>query len=550
MNLLYVDLFCGAGGTTTGISKVPGVHVVACVNHDADAIASHAANHPETLHFTEDIRTLDTAPMVSQLEMMRARYPWAKLVLWASCECTNFSRAKGGKPRDPDSRSLAEHLYRYIEALNPDYIQIENVAEFLEWGPMIEVDGELVPDKSRNGESFNGWKNHVEGMGYSGGWRVFNAADFGAYTSRKRLFVQFARTGVPLVWPVPTHNRETWKPCRDVLDLDQYGTSIFTRKKPLCDATLRRLAEGVRKFVKQPHFIFRYMSGIGHVHSTDSPCVTVCTQKNLYLSSCQFLTRYFSGTGHNSSLDDPCGTLTTIPHQYPVTATFMDNYFGRGYATSIDEPCGALCTKQQRYPVTAVFLANYYSGGGQTSATWDPCPTLTTVPKQRVVNCQFLDQQYGSSNPVSFDRPFPAVTTNLHHGRCDDFFHPGDEPMRTLLTKDYFYMDTCVYFSAFCHSAPVDGDSPAMLSLRALMRERGISDIFMRPITVKESLRVMGFPEDYKLCGTQTAQRKFIGNAVEVNMAYHMAAALSESLTELVEVHEEKMRFEFGKAVV
>lgn len=166
MNLLYIDLFCGAGGVTTGISQVPGVHVVACVNHDADAIASHAANHPRTLHYTEDIRTLDTAPMVSRLETMRARYPWAKTVLWASCECTNFSRAKGGKPRDPDSRSLAEHLYRYIEALEPDYIQIENVTEFLEWGPLIEQDGQLMPDPDRKGDSFREWFSHIEGMGY------------------------------------------------------------------------------------------------------------------------------------------------------------------------------------------------------------------------------------------------------------------------------------------------------------------------------------------------------------------------------------------------
>lgn len=194
MNLLYIDLFCGAGGVTTGISQVPGVHVVACVNHDADAIASHAANHPRTLHYTEDIRTLDTAPMVSRLETMRARYPWAKTVLWASCECTNFSRAKGGKPRDPDSRSLAEHLYRYIDALEPDYIQIENVTEFLEWGPLIEQDCQLMPDPDRKGDSFREWFSHIEGMGYKGGWRIFNSADFGAYTSRTRLFIQFAQT--------------------------------------------------------------------------------------------------------------------------------------------------------------------------------------------------------------------------------------------------------------------------------------------------------------------------------------------------------------------
>lgn len=349
MNLLYIDLFCGAGGVTTGISQVPGVHVVACVNHDADAIASHAANHPRTLHYTEDIRTLDTAPMVSRLETMRARYPWAKTVLWASCECTNFSRAKGGKPRDPDSRSLAEHLYRYIEALEPDYIQIENVTEFLEWGPLVEQDGQLMPDPDRKGDSFREWFSHIEGMGYKGGWRIFNSADFGAYTSRTRLFIQFARTGFALAWPKPTHRRENWKACREVLDLTDFGKSIFTRKKPLCDNTLRRLTEGIRKFANS-QFVFRYMTGPGHVHSPEKPCVTLCTQKNLYLAAGKFMTRYFSGKGHNISLDGACGTLTTIPHQYPVTVTFMDNYFGNGYPTSIDEPCGTLCTRQQRFP--------------------------------------------------------------------------------------------------------------------------------------------------------------------------------------------------------
>ncbi|WP_343023892.1 DNA cytosine methyltransferase, partial [Akkermansia muciniphila] len=110
--LLYIDLFCGAGGVTTGVSRVPGVQVVACVNHDATAIASHAANHPDALHYTEDIRTLDISPIAARVAMLRLRYPDTKVVLWASCECTNFSRAKGGKTRDPDSRSLAEHLYR------------------------------------------------------------------------------------------------------------------------------------------------------------------------------------------------------------------------------------------------------------------------------------------------------------------------------------------------------------------------------------------------------------------------------------------------------
>ena len=130
IKLLYIDLFCGAGGTTTGVEQAElngqaCAKVIACVNHDVNAIASHQANHPNTLHFTEDIRSLDLTNLILHLRRMKAKYPAALVVLWASLECTNFSKAKGGQPRDADSRTLAEHLFRYIEQLNPDYIQIE-----------------------------------------------------------------------------------------------------------------------------------------------------------------------------------------------------------------------------------------------------------------------------------------------------------------------------------------------------------------------------------------------------------------------------------------
>lgn len=143
MKLLYIDLFCGAGGTSTGVENARHdgrqcAKVIGCVNHDANAIASHAANHPDALHFTEDIRTLELSPLTAHIAEMRRQYPDAFVVLWASLECTNFSKAKGGQPRDADSRTLAEHLFRYIEAINPDYIQIENVEEFMSWGDLDE----------------------------------------------------------------------------------------------------------------------------------------------------------------------------------------------------------------------------------------------------------------------------------------------------------------------------------------------------------------------------------------------------------------------------
>lgn len=233
IRLLYIDLFCGAGGTSTGVHLArhggdPCAKVIACVNHDANAIASHAANHPDALHYTEDIRTLELGPLAAHAARMRRQYPDAFVVLWASLECTNFSRAKGGLPRDADSRTLAEHLFRYIEALNPDYIQIENVEEFMSWG---DLDERGKPVSRDAGRLYRKWIDNVRGYGYDFGHRILNAADFGAYTSRRRFFGIFARRGLPIVFPKPTHTKNPaqgdlfgqqlgkWRPVREVLAL-------------------------------------------------------------------------------------------------------------------------------------------------------------------------------------------------------------------------------------------------------------------------------------------------------------------------------------------
>ena len=301
--LLYIDLFCGAGGTSTGINsaRLNGeqcAEVIACVNHDANAIASHSSNHPDALHFTEDIRTLELSPLVSHLQKCRAENPDALTVLWASLECTNFSRAKGGQPRDADSRTLAEHLFRYIEAIEPDYIQIENVEEFMSWG---EVDENGKPISMDKGKSYLRWVRNVKRYGYNFEHRILNAADYGAYTSRKRFFGIFARKGLPIVFPEPTHCKngsknlfselQPWKPVRDVLDFSNEGESIFDRKKPLSEKTLERIHAGLIKFVAggKDAFMIKYNSvnqktGKYVPPSLDAPCPTVATQNRLALA--------------------------------------------------------------------------------------------------------------------------------------------------------------------------------------------------------------------------------------------------------------------------
>lgn len=427
MKLLYIDLFCGAGGTSTGVenARYEGrqcAKVIGCVNHDANAIASHAANHPDALHFTEDIRMLELSPLTAHIAEMRRQYPDAFVVLWASLECTNFSKAKGGQPRDSDSRTLAEHLFRYIEAINPDYIQIENVEEFMSWGDLDENGKPISKDAGR---LYLQWVSNVCGYGYRFAHRILNSADYGAYTTRRRFFGIFAKGSLPIVFPEPTHSKDgatglfgqmqRWKPVREVLDFTDEGKSIFGRKKPLVDATLERIYAGLIKFVAggKEAFLVKWnsMSSTGKYHapSIDEPCPTVATQNRLGIAQVNFLSKHYGGS--------PAGKCV-----------------------SVEEPAG----------------------------------TITTNPKHQLVTCRM--KQQGATI---------AVTTD---------------------------------------------DSPAMAKIKRFMALYGIIDIKMRMLRIPELKRIMGFPSDYVLVGTQADQKKFIGNAVEVNMARVLCEALCTQL--------------------
>ena len=326
--LLYIDLFCGAGGTSTGVERATlngkkCAEVIACVNHDKNAIASHAANHPHALHFIEDIRTLDLTQLVEHTNNKRAANPDALVVLWASLECTNFSKAKGGMPRDADSRTLAEHLFRYIEALTPDYIYIENVEEFMCWGDLDENGKPVSKDRGR---LYMKWINNVCKYGYRFAHRLLNSANYGAYTSRTRFFGIFAKDNLPIVFPDATHckngkqdmfnNLQAWKPVKEVLELEDEGKSIFDREKPLVDRTLERIYAGLIKFVAggKDAFLVKYNSmnqgGKYTPPSIDEPCPTVATQNRLGVAKVQFLSKQFGGdpNGKSISVNEPCGT--------------------------------------------------------------------------------------------------------------------------------------------------------------------------------------------------------------------------------------------------
>lgn len=554
IELFVIDLFCGAGGLSEGVeeARLNGnrcAKVVCCVNHDKNAILSHDANIPDALHFIEDIRTLELSPINTIVERIRELYPDSMIMLHASLECTNFSKAKGGQPRDADSRTLAEHLFRYIDVIAPDYIQIENVEEFMSWGDMDENGKPISMDKGR---LYQKWVRNVKKYGYNFEHRILNAADFGAYTTRKRFFGIFAKKSLPIVFPEPTHCKggrqdmfsrlEKWKPVKDVLDFSDEGTTIF-REKPLAEKTLERIYNGLIKFVAggKDAFLVKYNSmnrtGKYNAPGIDEPCPVVATQNRLGVAQVCFLSKQFSGhpESKNVSVEEPAGTITCRDHH-----AFVSAHYGNGFNRSVNEPSATVTTKDRLSLVTPRFIANEYSGGGQHTSIDNICPAILTNPKQKLITCKPWIMNTSFSNIGSnIEEPAQTITANRkwHYLMNPQFNSAGssvDNPCFTLIAR----MDKMPPYLVATESGQIaieiyDNDSPMTVKIKEFMALYGIVDIKMRMLRIPELKRIMGFPEDYVLVGTQADQKKFIGNAVEVTQAKKNAEALCAKLRDL-----------------
>jgi len=306
-----------------------GQTVIACVNHDAEAIRCHQLNHPDCLHLTEDVTDWKVIVKLKKLvEELRKKEPNCIINIWSSADCTHFSKAKGGLSRDADSRTLSEHLLIYQEHLNPNAIFIENVEEFLTWGPLDEKG---KPIKNLKGIFYDKWRDDFISRGFHYDYKLLNSADFGANTSRLRYFGIFTRDFQTIQWPKQTHIKRSksnpnslplWKPVRNILDLEEEGVSIFGlngKNQPWATKTMIRVYKGMKKF-----------------HNDE---------KN-------FLTSYY-GNGTHHSIDDPCNTLTTKERYAKVTIKknwLVDTQFdNRG--RSIEEPCQTLIARMDKKPV-------------------------------------------------------------------------------------------------------------------------------------------------------------------------------------------------------
>jgi DNA (cytosine-5)-methyltransferase 1 len=488
---IIVDLFCGAGGTTTGFAQAElestGIaKVIACVNHDPKAIKSHWANHPEVKHFEEDIRTLDLTELITLVNHYRVKYSEAYLILWASLECTNFSKAKGGQPRDADSRTLADHLDRYVIALQPDYIQIENVVEFMSWGPLDEKG---KPVSRKNGTDWMRWRKHICSYGYVDEWKELNSANYGAYTSRNRLFGIFARPGLPICWPEPTHAKkptthsiygdlQKWKAVKEVLDFSDEGESIFNRKISLVDPSLERIYAGLVKFVAN--------------------------------GDTSFIQKHFSGKplGKVIPINGPTGVITTSANQSLVQASFLTIYNGKSFHRSLNEPS----------------------------------PVLSCNDRLSLIQPFLMPTNY-DNKPVSIERPAPTITANRKYHYLVNPSHGGhststEQPCMVIIARQDKAPLYLIQAIEGAFNIPVyDTDSEVMVRIKQFMAAFNIVDIKMRMLRIHELLRIQGFPPGYKLEGTQADQKKFIGNSVVPLVVQKWTEALG---SRLIETYQQK----------
>lgn len=354
MKDLIIDAFAGGGGASVGIETALGRPVDIAINHDPDAILMHKTNHPDTLHLTEDIFKVNLKKYVKGQHVA---------LMWASPDCTSHSKAKGGKPREKGLRILPWAVYKHAKAILPDVILMENVEEIQQWGPLDEK-GYPIPE--RKGEDYKKFITSMKSLGYRFGSRELVAADYGAPTTRKRWYAVFRRDGLEIRFPKQTHSAdgigfEKWKPCGDYIDWSDLGSSIFERKKPLAEATQKRIANGIKKYIidAESPYIVRNREALayiiqyhGETRAGDSrgqlltePIKTIDTS-NRYGLVTAFITKYYK-TGIGQSCGEPLHTITTSPGHFGLVSAFLIKYYGAGCGQQLEKPLGTITTKDR-----------------------------------------------------------------------------------------------------------------------------------------------------------------------------------------------------------
>ncbi|MBS6195460.1 MAG: DNA cytosine methyltransferase [Clostridiales bacterium] len=514
MRYLIIDAFAGGGGASVGIEMALGRPVDIAINHDSQAIRMHQTNHPGTLHLTEDIFKVDLQKYVGGRHVA---------LMWASPDCTSHSKAKGGQPRKQGLRILPWAVYKHAKKILPDVIIMENVEEIQQWGPLDEK-GKPIPE--RKGEEYQRFISKMESLGYEFDSRELVAADYGAPTTRKRWYAVFRRDGKPIVWPAPTHSKtggdekQKWEPVSSVLDFTDLGNSIFGRKKPLAENTMRRIARGLEKFVfNNPEPFIMQIGQTGFTGDRNreihSPLSTIVT-KNEHCLISPVIAPYMLRNNHGapgSDVKDPILTITTGGHHgmlSPLLIQYHSETTRNGVrGQSVGEPIQTIDTSN-RYGLVSAFLTKFYkSGTGQSMD--EPLHTITTSPGHfGQVSIYAVDWKYLQEAGVDEETAQKATWVSQF---IMEYYGSGTgqqvtEPLHTIVTKDRFALITIL------------GNQYAIL------------DIFLRMLTPEELKLAQGFPKDYIIDRDYNwkkypicEQVKRIGNSVVPIMAEALVKA-------------------------
>lgn len=497
--ILVADLLCGAGGSSTGCRRALsdlGLEMeLVCVNHWPTAIETHQLNHPEARHYVQDIATVRPHLLVPEGYLD---------LLMASPTCTHHSVARGGKPTSDQQRSDPWHIITWLTELRVKRIIIENVWEFIGWGPVDPKTGR--PIASRKGEYFQAWIATLQRLGFELEWRKLNAADYGEATTRQRFIMIGRSDGRKLRWPMPTHRRRSeigntlfsdalpWRPAREIIDWSIKGRSIFNRKKDLAPKTFARIYAGaLKEGWPEPYLVIlrNHMAARG----LDLPLPTIAANGTHIGLAQPVIMNGRKGNQARSVSSAPIPTLDTkggvwlaeplVLSQHNSGAALISPYYGSGSGvtcTGISEPLPTVTSKARFGMVVPV---THSKGGNSTRSIEDPIPTLPTAKggEFAVVEGAFISAQHG-------ERPGQPPRT-----------HDLREPVPTIAATGH-----------------VD-----------LVQPGEHYDILFRMLEPHELAAAMGFigdGETYQFAGTKTEQVKQIGNAVSVRMMRAVVGAL------------------------
>lgn len=512
---LVVDLFAGGGGASTGIEQAIGRHVDIAINHDPEAVSLHQANHPQTEHHVSDVFEVDPVTVTEGRPVG---------LLWASPDCKHFSKAKGGKPVSKKIRSLAWVVVKWAKAVAPRVICLENVEEFQTWGPLA-ADGRPCPD--RKGRTFQRWVRSLQGLGYVVEWRELRACDYGAPTIRKRLFLVARRDGAPIVWPEATHGSpdslpvwqkklKPWRTAAECIDWSIPAPSIFERERPLADATCRRIAKGIVRYVfeaAEPFIVPMTHSGGDRVHASTEPLRTVTTAQRGELALA-VPTLIQTGYGERQGqaprvpgLEKPLGTVVA-GQKHALVAGFLAKHYTGVVGSDLADPI-ATVTSVDHHSLVSASLVGVGARAGQSRPRGmdEPLATITAKADVAITASSLVKLRGTSKEGQSVEAPLHTISAQgTHHAEVQAFlvkYYGSDqapellEPLHTVTTRDRFGL------------VMVKGEPYQLV------------DIGLRMLTPRELYRAQGFPESYQIDRgadghplTKTAQVRMCGNSV------------------------------------